>query len=118
MFLSDHGDSASNSRLNHQIHVRVIHQLKLDASKLEHGIPRKTRSCEVMCWIKLVRGQSHFSKTLKDIGKKQDIALQVDVMVVSKGLTVEGLPDIFRVLVVLIANAFFIQLAVELLLWW
>ena len=47
--------------------------------------------------------KSHLSKTLKDIGKKQDIALQVDVMVVSKCLTVKGFPDIFRVLVVLIA---------------
>ena len=39
-------------------------------------------------------------------------------MVVSKGLAVEGPPDTFRVLVVFIANAFLVNLAVELLLWW
>ena len=71
-----------------------------------------------MRWIQLVGCKSHLSKILKNIGKQQDIALQVDVMVVSKGLAVEGPPDIFCVLLVLVANAFLVKLAVELLLWW
>ena len=71
-----------------------------------------------MRWVQVVGCKSHLSKTLKDIGKKQDITLQVDVMVVFKCLTVEGLPDVFCMLVVLVANTFLVKLAVIFLLGW
>ena len=85
--------------------------MQADSSRLEHGISRNTRSCEVVCWINLVGGKRHLSETLKDIGKSQDITRQVDFVIVLEFLAVESHPNVFCVLVVLDANAFFTQLA-------
>ena len=64
-----------------------------------------------MCWIKVVGGKSDLSETVKDTGKKQDITLQEDFVIDFKFLAVESNTNVFCVLVVLDANAFFTQLA-------
>ena len=66
--------------------------------------------------FKPVSLEAQFSEVLQDVGEEEDIGPKVEVVVVAKVCTAEGVPDLFSVGIVNVGDAFIGELAVESLL--
>ena len=62
--------------------------------------------------------ETGLAEILEDVGEQEGVRLKVEVVVLAKGLTAEGVPDSMRVLAVLVGDVLRLELAVEGLLGW
>ena len=100
--MSDHGNPTSDRVLYEIEHILLIlmEQLEVDLGLLEGTIPGEGREGDIPGRIKLKMLQRDLTKSFKDISEEEDIGFQVEIVILSHVLDVEGFPDILSVLVI------------------
>ena len=76
----------------------------------ETCIPSMTWRCVIMRRVKFLMLKTSFAKVFKYIHKHENIRFEIKVAIITNSFTVEGIPNIKRVLVIRIADFFIIQL--------
>ena len=63
-----------------------------------------------------IRGDGGLAEIFEHVCKKEDVCLEIQIMVIANGLTVESRPHFLCMLIVVIGNSLLAETAVELVL--
>jgi hypothetical protein len=102
--------------LKHEQHVDVCQKIQNDLGEFQGCIPRESRDGEVPRGIQFVVLKTHPSEPLKDVGKQDNIDLEIEVTVFTESLDVKLSPNILGVLVVPVADVTLVEFVVKLFL--
>jgi hypothetical protein len=85
-----------------EVHLMIGQNVQLDTRKVQHGIPEHLQSAHVATYrIDLVIFQTDRPEILEDVGQQSDIGVEIDVVVISKGLAAKIVPYLLSVGVVI-----------------
>ena len=74
--------------------INVGQQFQLDGRCPQQRIPRETGKCKIVGGIETVRAERGRTEILEYVGEEIDVGLEVQIVVMTKGLTAASRPDL------------------------
>ena len=95
--LHDRGDSASFPSFDEIEHLGVAHEFEPDVGRFQKRVVKHPRCGDVVAGVHLEVFECHASKVFENVGEKEYVGLEVQIVVLAHRFHPEGFPNVLGV---------------------